>query len=463
MTITDATHALVDEPLAGAVRGQVIGPADAEYDEARAVYNAMIDRRPALIVRCEDVADVIAVVEFARRRGMLLAVRGGGHNAGGLGVADDAVVCDLSAMDGVHVDPATRRVSVQGGATLGQVDHATHPFGLAVPGGIISTTGVSGLTLGGGVGYLSRRAGLSIDRLRAAEVVLADGSVVTASEDEHADLLWALRGGGGNFGVVTTLEFEATPVSVVTAGPTLWSLDEAPEVMRYFDTFIRSAPEDVYGFFAFMSVPPVDPFPPELHLRKVCGIVWCHFGSPAQADADIAQARAIGTPLLDGVGPVPFPAWQSAFDGLLPPGLQWYWKADHVDELSDEAIAAHVEHARRMPTPLSQMHLYPIDGAVHGLAADATAWPNRGSQYAQVIVGVDPDPANAGALRTWARDYHDALHPYAAGGAYVNFLMPDDGAARIQEVYGPNHARLVEVKRRYDPHNLFRVNHNIVP
>ncbi len=462
MTVTAATHGLVDDVLAGALRGELIGPEDSGYDEARAVYNGMIDRRPAVIARCADVADVIAVIDFARRRDMLLAVRGGGHNAGGLGVADDAIVCDLSAMHGVHVEPSTRRVRVEGGTTLAQLDHATHPFGLAVPGGIIGTTGVAGLTLGGGLGYLARRRGLTIDNLRSAEVVLADGSVVTAGEDEHPDLLWGLRGGGGNFGVVTSMDFEATPVDTVIAGPMLWPLDRASDVLRFFDGYIRGASEAVYGFFAFLTVPPAPPFPPALHLQKMCGIVWCHFGPPDEAAADLAPARELG-PALDGVAPMPYPALQGAFDALYPPGHQWYWKADHVDELPDEAIAAHVEHAMRLPTMHSTMHLYPIDGAVHRVAPDATAWPNRSSQYAQVIVGVDPDPANAGVLRMWAREYYDALHPYAAGGVYQNFLMQDDGAARIGEIYGDNHARIVEVKRRYDPANLFRVNHNIVP
>jgi FAD/FMN-containing dehydrogenase len=463
MTVTEARPPLADDQLAGALRGRLIGPQDGDYDEARHVYNGMIERRPAMIAQCEDVADVIAVVDFARRRNMLLAIRGGGHNAGGLGTADDAIVCDLSPMHGVLVDPATRRVRVEGGATLGQLDHATHPFGLAVPAGIFSTTGVSGLTLGGGLGYLARRYGLSIDRLRSADVVLADGSLVRTSEDEHPELFWALRGAGGNFGVVTSLEFEAAPVGEVSFGPTLYPIEAAADVLRFFDDLMRDGPEELYGFFAFLTVPPADPFPPELHMRKMCGIVWCHAGSPEEAEEDLREARRFGPPALDGVARVPYPAAQSAFDPLYPHGLQWYWKADHVDELPDAAIAANAEQGARMPTMLSSMHLYPIDGAVHRMAKDATAWPNRGSRYAQVIVGVDPDPANADAIRTWAREYWDAVHPYAAGGAYVNFLMPEDGAARIREVYGDNYDRLVEVKRRYDPDNLFRVNHNITP
>jgi FAD/FMN-containing dehydrogenase len=463
MTVTEASAPLADDQLAGALRGQLIGPQDGDYEEARKVYNGMIDRRPALVVRCEDVADVMAVVDFARRREMLLAIRGGGHNGGGLGVANDAVVCDLSPMHGVHVDPTTRRVRVEGGATLGQVDHATHPFGLAVPAGIFSTTGVSGLTLGGGLGYLARRYGLSIDRLRSADVVLADGGLVRASEDENADLFWALRGAGGNFGVVTSLEFEAVQVGDVTAGPTLYPMEAAADVMRWFDDLMRDGPETLYGFFAFLTVPPGPPFPPELHMQKMCGIVWCHSGTTEEAEEDLREVRRFGPPAMDGIARIPFPAMQAAFDPLYPSGLQWYWKADHMGDLSDEAIAANAEHGARLPTMLSGMHLYPIDGAVHRMAKDATAWPNRGSRYAQVIVGVDPDPANADTIRTWAREYWEAVHPHAAGGAYVNFLMPEDGAERIREVYGENYDRLVEIKRRYDPDNLFRVNHNIVP
>jgi FAD/FMN-containing dehydrogenase len=366
-------------------------------------------------------------------------------------------------MRGVRVDAANGTVRVAAGTTLGELDHATHAYGLAVPSGIVGTTGVSGLTLGGGLGYLSRRYGLSIDSLLSVDVVLADGSAVTASESRHADLFWAMRGGGGNFGVATSFEFQGRPIHTVVAGPTLYPLERGPEVLRWWDGVMASAPDDLYGFFAFLTVPPANPFPRQLHGQKVCGVVWCWTGTTEQAGEALAPARAFGPPLLDGIAEIPFPALNGTFDALYPPGMQWYWKADFVDELTDAAIAAHAEHAARLPSPHSTMHLYPIDRAVQRVAATASAWAYRSSRYAQVIVGVDPDPAAAPALEQWARAYHDALHPYSAGGAYVNMLMHDEGDDRVRASYRDNHGRLVEIKRRYDPDNLFRVNQNIAP
>ena len=456
ITASDTT-ARLDVP---GFRGVLIEPGDDAYDEARTVYNGSIDRRPRLIARCVDVADVIAAVDFARERGLTLAVRGGGHHAAGLGVWTDALVVDLGDMRAVHVDPDERLVRVQGGALLGDVDHATHPFGLAVPTGILSTTGIAGLTLGGGLGYLSRQFGLSIDSLVEAEVVLADGSVVTADADRHPDLFWAIRGGGGNFGVVTTFTFRGHPVRDIVGGPMLFDLEDSPAVMRAWDSFLAEAPEALTGWFGFLTVPPVDVFPAELHGRKMAGIVWCHNGTLDEADRLLAPMRALG-PVLDGVGEMPFPALQSAFDGLYPKGLQWYWRADFVEELTDEAIAVHLEHARRLPTMHSSMHLYPIDGAVHRVAGAATPFAFRRARYAQVIVGVDPDPGRLDALRTWTREYHDALHPFSAGGGYVNMLMDDEGEDRVEAAYGDNFPRLVETKRRYDPENLWHVNKNI--
>jgi FAD/FMN-containing dehydrogenase len=464
MTIlmADACSQVASE-LAPAFRGTLVSPTDDAYDEARAVYNQMIDRRPGLIARCADVADVIACVQAADRYDLLVAIRGGGHNAGGLGVCDDGLVIDLSAMKGIRVDPDARTVRVQGGCTWGDVDHATHAFGLAVPSGIISTTGVGGLTLGGGLGHLNRGHGLTIDNLLSADLVLADGTAVTVSAREHPDLFWALRGGGGNFGVVTSFEFRAHPVSQVIGGPTLWAMEQAPEVMRFFDRFIASAPRELSGFFAFITVPPAPPFPEELHMRKMCGIVWCYTGPASEADALFAPVAEFGPPVLHGVHPMPYPALQSAFDGLYPPGDNWYWKADFVAELTDEAIARHVRHGQALPSMQSTMHLYPIDGAGADPAPDATAWNYRGARYASVMVGVDPDPARRPELVAWARDYWEDLHPFSAGGAYVNMMMHDEGPERVRASYGANHDRLVEVKRRYDPGNRFRVNQNIVP
>jgi FAD/FMN-containing dehydrogenase len=463
MATTTATGAgLITDEFRAAFRGELIEPGDAGYDDARAVYNGMIDRHPRLIARCADTADAIAAVNLARESGALLAVRGGGHNAGGLGVWDDALVVDLSAMRSVHVDPAAGTVRVEGGATWGDVDHATHPFGLAVPSGFISTTGVGGLTLGGGIGYLTRQYGFTVDSLLSADVVLADGSFVTASNDEHPDLFWALRGGGGNFGAVTSFQFRGRPVRNVVGGPTLFPLDRGAEILRFWDRFIAEAPEDINGWFGFLTVPPVDPFPPELQLKKMCGIVWCANCEPDRATELLAPVRDL-QPALDGVMELPFPVLQSVFDALYPKGQQWYWRADFVDELTDEAIAIHLEYAEQLPTPQSTMHLYPIDGAAHRVRSDDTAFNYRDARYGQVIVGVDPDPANNDRMSAWTREYHDALHPHSAGGAYVNMMMHDEGPDRVRASYRDNYDRLVEIKRRYDPANLFRVNQNIAP
>ncbi len=442
--------------------GELIEPGDAGYDGARKVYNAMIDRNPRLIARCADVADVITSVNFGRENGLLVSVRGGGHNAGGLGVCDDGLVIDLSRIRFTHVDPENRTVRVGGGCTWAEVDHATHAFGLAVPTGIISTTGVGGLTLGGGLGHLTRSCGLTIDNLISADLVLADGRFVTASERRNEDLFWAIRGGGGNFGVVTSFVFKAHPVHTDYAGPMLWPLESAAEVMKWYRQFIVSAPENITGFFAFMTVPPGPPFPEHLHLKIVCAIVWCYTGPLDKAEQVFKPIRTKFPPALDLVGPLPHPALQGMFDPIYPPGLQWYWKADFVNELSDDAIAEHVKHAAELPTMWSTMHLYPINGAAHRVGNDETAWNYRDSTWAEVIVGVDPDPKNKDRIIDWARRYWEALHPYSAGGAYVNFMM-EEGEDRIKATYRENYERLAEIKAKYDPANFFRVNQNIKP
>jgi len=443
------------------LRGSLIQPGDPRYDETRKVYNAMIDKRPRLIALCADVADVIASVNFARENQLLLAVRGGGHNGGGLGVCDDGLVIDLAGLRGIRVDPAARTVRVDGGCRWGDVDHATHAFGLAVPAGIISTTGVGGLTLGGGIGYLSRRYGLTVDNLLSADVVLPEGRLVTASANANEDLFWAVRGGGGNFGVVTSFEFRAQPVRNVIAGPTLWPLERAAEVLKWYREFIPNAPTELNGFFAFLTVPPAPPFPQALHLKKMCGVVWCYTGDPAHADEVFAPVK--GTePALYGIHELPFPMLQRAFDGLYPPGHQWYWRADFVNELSDEAIARHVEYGAQMPTMQSSMHLYPIDGAVHRVGRKDTPFIYRDAKWAAVIIGVDPEPANRDRITTWCKNYWEALHPYSAGGAYVNFMM-DEGQERVRATYREHYDRLAQIKQKYDPGNLFRVNQNIQP
>ncbi len=444
------------------LRGEVITPADHGYDAARKVYNGMFDRRPRLIARCADVADVITAVNFARENKVLVSIRGGGHNAAGLAVCDDGLVIDLSPIKYVRVDPKKRTVVVGGGSLWGDVDHATHAFGLAVPSGIISTTGVGGLTLGGGIGHLTRQCGLTIDNLLAVDMVLADGRFVTASAKEHADLFWAVRGGGGNFGVVTSFVFKAHPIHTDYAGPMLWPIEDAAEVMRWYRTFITKAPNTINGFFVFLSVPPGPPFPPHLHNKTMCGIVWCYTGPHKKAEQMFKPIRAFKTPALDLVGPLPHPIVQSMFDPLLPPGLQWYWKADFVRELSDEAIALNVKFGSRLPTALTTMHMYPINGAASRVKGNATPWSYRDATWAQVMAGIDPDPANREKVSAWSRDYWTALHPYSAGGAYVNFMM-DEGEDRVRATYGKNYDRLVKIKKRYDPTNVFRVNQNIKP
>jgi FAD/FMN-containing dehydrogenase len=457
-----AVNTLDTSSLQASLRGELIQRGDPKYEAARKVYNGMIDKRPLLIARCADVADVIAAVNFARENRLLVSIRGGGHNAGGLGVCDDGLVIDLSLIRYTHVHPDAGTVRVGGGCTWADVDHATHAFGLAVPSGIISSTGVGGLTLGGGLGHLSRKYGLAIDHLLAADVVLADGRCVTATDWQNADLFWALRGGGGNFGVVTSFVFKAEPVHTVYAGPMLWEMDKAPAVMAWYRNFISQAPEDINGFFAFLIVPPGPPFPPHLHLKNMCGIVWCYTGPLEQAEATFKPIRALLPPALDLVGPLPHPVLQSMFDGLYEPGYQWYWKADFVNGLSDEAIRLHIKHGSQLPTMHSTMHLYPINGAVHRVGKNDTAWSYRDTTWAEVIVGVDPDPAKKGLITDWARNYWTDLHPHSAGGAYVNFMM-EEGDDRVKASYRDNYERLAAIKRKYDPRNFFRVNQNIQP
>ncbi len=443
--------------------GLLIGPEDAGYDEARAVYNAMIDKRPGLIARCASPDDVAKVVNFARDHELLVAVRGGGHNGAGLGTCDDGVVIDLSPLKDVEVDPQSRTARVGGGCVWGEVDQATNEHGLATPSGIISTTGVGGLTLGGGIGHLTRKCGLAIDNLLAAEMVLASGERVRASEDENPDLYWAIRGGGGNFGVVTEFTFRLHEVDTVIAGPTFWPVEAGAEILSVYRDFITEAPRELNGFFAFGSVPPGDPFPEELHLRKFSGIVWCYVGG----EDDAAKAMAplleqVSEPLLHGVQPMPHPALQSAFDGVYPKGDQWYWRADFVNEIPDEAVEIHAKFGAEMPTWKSTMHMYPIDGAAHDPDSSDTAWTYRDANWGSVFAGVDPDPDNVDAIRQWSIDYFEALHPHSAGGAYVNMMM-DEGQERVRASYGDNYDRLAEVKAKYDPDNLFRVNQNIEP
>jgi len=463
MATTETLSSAARSELRG-ITGEIIGPEDSGYDEARRVHNGMIDRSPGVVLRAASADDVAAGIGFARSHDVPLAIRGGGHSAPGLGTIDDGVVIDLAPLSAVTVDAAGRTVAAGGGATLTQVDAATAEVGMATPLGILGTTGVGGLTLGGGIGHLARKHGLTIDNLLGADVVLADGSKVTASPDENADLFWALRGGGGNFGVVTEFRYRLHPVSTVIAGPTFWSLDDTEAVMKRYREFIPQAPRELNGFFAFATVPPVEPFPAELHGRKVSAVVWCYAGDDNDAaQAAMAPMLEAAEPLLHGAGPLPFAGLQGFFDQFYPKGMQGYWRADFVNELSDAAIAAHREHAELMTPGASTMHMYPIDGAVHDVGESDTAWANRDVQWAEVIYGTDPDPASGEAMRQWTLDYFDATHPYSAtGGAYVNFMM-DEGQERVKATYRSNYGRLSRIKAQYDPSNTFRVNQNIQP
>jgi len=448
------------ETFKSTLRGKIVLPEDTDYNETRKVYNGMINKHPGMFVMCVDVADVIASVNFGRENNLLVAVRGGGHNGGGLGLCNEGLVIDLSGIKFIRVDTSNNTVRVGGGNLWGEVDHATHPFGLAVPAGIISTTGVGGLTLGGGVGHLSRKYGLTIDNLLEADMVLADGSFVTVNEHKHKDLFWAIRGGGGNFGIVTSFKFQAHPVSTVIGGPTLWPIEKTEEIMEWYHNFIHNAPDDLNGFIATMIIPGA-PFPEHLHNKQFCGIVWCYTGDSETFEELFAPVRA-KNPLFEHVGEMPYPAIQTLFDGLMPPGLQWYWRADFFNELGEEVRAQHLKFGSNIPTPLSQMHLYPITGAASRVGKEDTPWAYRDAKYAGVIVGVDPNPENATKITDWCKAYWEALHPYSSGGAYSNFMM-DEGQDRVEASYKHNYNRLVEIKQKYDPSNLFKVNQNIKP
>jgi len=450
------------QPLRDQVRGQVITAADAGYDEARMVHNGMFDRRPLAVLKAEQVADAIAAVNFAREHGLDLSVRGGMHSGPGFGTNDGGLVLDMSQMRTVQVDPRTRTARAGAGATWGDFNYATHAFGLATTGGIISTTGISGLTLGGGIGYLARGHGLTIDNLISADVVTANGEFLTASERENEDLFWGLRGGGGNFGVVTSFEYRLAEVDRVFAGPIFYNLEDAATVLRMFDDFIREAPEQFGGFPAFQIAPPL-PFIPEDRHGDTLFLVVVHWAGPLdQAENVLKPFRDVAPIVADGSGPLPYPALNGAFDALYPKGLRAYWKGAFVKELPDAAIAAHVEHGSQAPEVTCTMHLYPINGAVHRVGANDTAFAYRDATYGMVFLAGWNDPGKDAERIRWLRDYYQALSPYSEPGGYINF-MQDDDYGRIRDNYAHNYDRLVRIKRAYDPENLFHLNQNVAP
>jgi FAD/FMN-containing dehydrogenase len=444
------------------IKGSLILPDDNGYHEARKVYNGMIDKKPAIIVQCADVNDVIACVNFGRDNNLLIAIKGGGHNGGGLGMCDDGLVIDLCKLKEIKINKDNSTVYVEGGCTLAEVDKATHADGLAVPSGVFGSTGVAGLTLGGGLGHLTRKYGLAIDNLLAVNMVLADGSYVQASADHNPDLFWAVRGGGGNFGVVTSFTFKAHPVNIVYGGPIFWEMDDAKTILQWYREYIVNAPDDINGFFAFLTVPPNPHFPDEYHNKKMCAIIWCYTGDLADTENIFLTIRGVSKPAIDLAGPIPFPVLQGLFDPLMPHGLHWYWKADYVNELSDTAIDLHIEHANASPTWLSAMHLYPVNGAAARIGKTETAWHHRDTTWAMVMAGVTENASGDEAIIKWTKDYWEALHPYSAGAAYINFLM-EEGDDSVKASYNNNYKRLAEIKAAYDPDNLFRVNQNIKP
>ncbi len=448
--------------LRDGVRGEVVTRDDEGYEDARQVLNAMADRHPLVVVRAANAGDVMTAVNFARENDLDLAVRGGAHSAPGFGTVDDGVVIDLCRMRGVRVDPGARTARAEGGATWGDFNAATHAFGLATTGGFVSTTGVGGLTLGGGIGYLARRAGLSVDNLVSADVVTADGRFLMASEQDNEDLFWALRGGGGNFGVVTSFEFKLHPVQTIFGGPMFFDLSHAGDVLHFYGDFIKDAPEELGTFPGFHIAPPLPFIPEERVGRPHLAMVMCWTGEMGEGEKLLARYHDVAPVAAEHVGAMPYPALNAAFDALFPPGLQGYWKTTYSKELTDQAIEAHLEYGPKVPAVNTAVHIYSINGAVNRVAPDATAFAFRDVTFATVIAGIWPDPAQNEANIGWVRDYHDALAPSAEEGGYVNFMDGDD-QTKVRASYRGNYGRLVDVKKKYDPDNLFHINQNIKP
>ncbi len=459
-----ATTFVVPESLRGQLQGALCYPGEPEYDQARTIWNAMIDRHPAAIIRAAGPDDVVRAVSAARDRQLLLSIRGGGHNIAGSAVCDGGLMLDLSAMKSVRIDPSTRTARVEPGVLLAEFDKEAQAFGLATPLGINSTTGVAGLTLGGGFGWLSRKLGLTVDNLLSADVVLADGSLVRASASENQDLFWALRGGGGNFGVVTSFEFRLHPVGPeVLAGLVVHPLSNAKQVLEGYRRVVASAPDDLTCWTVMRKAPPLPFLAPEVHGTDVLVLAVCYAGDPAKAQAAVAPLRALGRPIADVVGPTPYAGWQQAFDPLLTPGRRNYWKSHDFVELGDEALALMIASAGRLPSPECEIFIAQLGGAVNRVSATSTAYPHRDVNFVMNVHTRWGEASQDQACIGWARDFFDRMAPHATGGVYVNF-MPGDEEQRVRQgAYGPNYERLAKLKARYDPGNLFRQNQNIPP
>lgn len=459
---TTLSHPSV-ERLKAALRGQLLSPGSARYDDARSIWNAMIDRRPALIAQCQTADDVVAAVRFAAEHGLLVSVRGGGHNIAGNAVCDGGLMIDLSAMKEVRVDAARRIARVDPGATLGDVDRATQAYGLATPVGINSTTGIAGLTLGGGFGWLSRSLGLTIDNLLSADVVTAAGALVKASATEAPDLFWGIRGGGGNFGIVTSFEFRLHPVGPeVLAGLVVHPLAAARDVLRFYREFLKATPDEFVCWFVLRKAPPLPFLAPEWHGREILALAMCYAGTIPDGERVAKPLRSFGAPIADVVAPHPFTAWQAVLDPLLTPGMRNYWKSHDFVELSDGLIDVLVDHATRIPDPQTEIAFAQLGGAVSRVPAAATAYTHRDARFVVNVHGRWADPASDAACIGWARQLFQAAAPFATGGVYVNFLTQEE-QDRVPAAYGSNFARLQALKKKYDPTNLFRVNQNIGP
>jgi FAD/FMN-containing dehydrogenase len=467
LTNLQAGKTLIDakaiEALAGQLTGKVLDANDPSYDEVRTIWNAMIDRRPALIVQCREASDVVHAVRFARDNKLLVAVRGGGHNIAGNAVCDGGLMIDLSPMKSVRVNAATKRASVEPGATLAEVDRETQAFGLALPTGINSTTGIAGLTLGGGFGWITRKLGLTIDNLLSAEVVTANGDLVRASPMEHPDLFWALRGGGGNFGIVTSFEFQLHELGPeVLAGLVVHPFDNARMVLEQYRQALETAPDELTCWVVMRQAPPLPFLPAEWHGREVLVLAMCYCGDLVEGETATAGLRSIGKPIADVVSPNPFAGWQQAFDPLLTPGARNYWKSHDFTQLSDATIDILIDAIRTLPGPECEIFVGHVGGAAGRVAQDATAFPQRNSHFVMNVHARWREPAMDQACIGWARKVFEAAKPHAAGTAYINF-MPEDEVDRVEAAYGGNYRRLVEIKRRHDPHNLFRMNQNVRP
>jgi FAD/FMN-containing dehydrogenase len=448
-------------------RGTVIATDHNGYDDARAVWNASVDRRPRLIARCGGTADVAAAVRFARHHGLEIAVRGGGHNVAGTAVCDDGIVIDLSEMRAVTVDLVTRTARVQGGALWGDVDHETQAHGLATPGGIVSHTGVGGVSLGGGIGWLMRKHGLTVDNLVEAEVVTAEGDIIRASATEHRDLFWALRGGGGNFGVVSSFRFRLHPVGpTVMAGPVFWAAKDTTEVLRFYRDFVADAPDELGTIVRLGTIPPLGGISEDLHFRPAVAVASCYAGPVEDGERALRGLREFSTPLVDLVGPTLFVDHQSGIDATVPHGWHYYWKSTSLARLSDEVIDIVAGHAYDATSPRSYVAIFHMGGAVAGAPRDATAYAGRDVGHNMTIDAVwlpEQDRTVGAAETAWARRFFAALRPHGAG-VYVNFLGSDDDTSRVHEAYGDEtYRRLAEVKAKYDGDNVFHHNKNIQP